>query len=316
VSTLAHGAGAVRLPRAPWPTWGAAFAAAFLGWLVSAVAVGLVTVLTYAAGLHGASSGAVHGGGIRDWPHPQTGVGSTVTNAIVWLAILTLTALLIRGALADRTRKPISAFAIFAVLIVTGFAPFIPRGLLDLPWLFSFVLTAALLRLTAGTLTPLPKRATARLLLAGAPLLVVPVVYGAVHPLWFDQVVGQDVHPPPPRSSPAAFTFGVRNTGHADVELQSVAFASPGSDVRVVDVRVDRTPPGPSGTPFDDAPRPPYVVDGRATAFVQLRLQPVGCPQSSARRVPVRGEGVIRYRLGGRAHTAKLPLELPAPHCQ
>jgi hypothetical protein len=201
------------------------------------------------------------------------------------------------------------------VLAATGFAPFIPRGILDLPWLVGLVLTAALLRLTSGTVTPLPKRATARLLLAGAPLLVVPAIYGALHPLWFDQVVSQTVEPPP-RTAPAGFTFGVRNAGHAAVDLRSVSVASPGLPLRLVDVLVGGTPPAPPGAPFqDESQRPPFVVEGRATVFVQLRLRPVGCPQTRARVVPARGESVIRYRVGGRAHTARLPLELLAPRC-
>jgi hypothetical protein len=314
MSALAHGARAVRLPRAPWPTWGAAFTAAFLGWLASFFVVGLAAAVTNEAGLNGFRAGSVTGHGLRDWPYPATGDGSTLANGVVWLAVLTLTALVIRGALADRSRKPISAFAVFAVVAVTGFAPFVPRGILDLPWPVELVLTAALLRLTSGTVAPLSKRATTRLLLAGAPLLVVPAVYGALHPLWFDQVIVQTTDPPPPRTEPATLSFGVFNAGHAAVDIRSVSLEGPGSPVRIVDVVAAREPPVPP--PFGQSPRLPIAVEGRGRVFIQLRLLPVGCPRQRAHVVPVEGKSVIRYSLFGRPHTARLAHELLLPRCR
>lgn len=106
------------------PSWGTAATAAFLGWTISAFSVGAVGLAANALGL----LGRVEGTGLRDWPFPAAGWESTAANTLVWLWILALTALLVRGMLADRVGRPVSALAICAVLAITGFVPLLPAA--------------------------------------------------------------------------------------------------------------------------------------------------------------------------------------------
>jgi hypothetical protein len=94
-----------RLPvlRPPGPPGAQPLTAALMGWFFA-----LFTVL--AAGFAAWQLGLVErprGSGLRDWPYPEAGHGSLTANVVVWLSILVLTALLIRGLLADRMQWPV-----------------------------------------------------------------------------------------------------------------------------------------------------------------------------------------------------------------
>ncbi len=303
MSSVAHGA---RLPvvRPPLPSWRAALTAVFMGWFFAFIAVAVVGLAASQVGL----IERPHGGGLRDLPYPEAGRASFVANAVVWLWILALTALLIRGLLADRAPRPVSAFAIFVILAFSGFAPLLPRGLLDLPWLVALLATAALLRLAPAFSPPtIPKRATAVFLAAGALLLAVPALHAVRHPLW----LGSSVFSDPPERQTA--TISLRNAGFADVELEAVSLRMlPPFEllpVELVDVRVDKHPPLAPGGPFE-SPRLPFTLGGRSEAFVQLHLRRMGCGSG-----PLKSEATVRYRVRGDLRVEALPVSITLRAC-
>lgn len=154
-----------------------------------------------AAGFAASQLGLVErprGSGLRDWPYPEAGHGSLTANVVVWLSILVLTAFLIRGLLADLMQWPVSTLPIFVVLAITGFAPFIPRGLLDVPWAIGLLATSALLRLAPDCSPPAtPMRATAVLLAAGTLVLCASRACGAAPALAWVTLQPTDSSGPP-----------------------------------------------------------------------------------------------------------------------
>jgi hypothetical protein len=301
VTTVAHEA---RLsPGRPAP-WGVAIGATFIAWVAAAVIVGAVSFLSAELGLVWRPSGS----GPATWPYPDTGAWSLAANVVVWTWIVALTALVLRGALADRFERRVSAVPIAAALALTGFAPFLPRGVFDLPWPVGLLATAALVRLGAHALGPMPKRTTAALLAAGTLFLAVPAAYGLVHPLWFDGLAASE---PPRRGTTGWFTFRMRNAGLAGATVEKVELRMPTPVVALAAVRIDRRPPLEPRSPFGEAPRPPFEVRARETAFVQLRLRAKGC--GSVPSLPA--EAVLRYRLHGSTFTGVVPLRLHPPRC-
>jgi hypothetical protein len=273
------------------PSWGTALAAAFLGWSIAVLFFGAIVVLVDALGL----IGSVEGTGLRDWPFPAAGWEGVAANTVVWLWILALTALFIRGMLADRVGRPVSALPIFAVLVITGFAPLLPHGLIDAPWPVALLVTATLLRYVPELrVHVLSKRQTARLLVVGALFLAVPAAHALRHPLW----PGSSVVPP----SPGATTVSLENAGIAAVELQRVSLRTPGMLVRLEDVRVDRHPP--LGGTFE-SPRLPFTIEPRSEAFVQIRHRGLDCGVMPA-------TVSVRYRVNGAARTMSVPLTISA----
>jgi hypothetical protein len=268
----------------------------FLGGALVWCAVVAVTTAAQALGLVERPTGS----GLRDWPYPEAGLSSLAANAVVWVWILALTALVIRGLLADRSTPAISAVTVFCVLALTGFAPGLPRGLLDLPLPAAFVFTVALLRLGPAFAPPvLSKRATMALLAAGALFLAVPAAHAILHPLWLGSSLSVD---PPDRKSA---TLSVRNAGFSDVRLQGVTLRAPHLRVQLTRVGVDETPL------LLDAQRLPYRLDGRSEAFVQLRYRTEACGDGSA----LRGEATIRYRVHDAVHAETLPVTIPLRPC-
>jgi hypothetical protein len=312
VTTVAHHG---RSPAylAPRPSWGDAFAAAILGWVIASVLLLVPVLLALWLGLAGRSGTVgLGGGGLRDWPYPRNGDLSLAANLVVWGAIFALTALLVRGMLADRV-GPVSAVPIFAVLAVTGFAPFVPHGLLQMPLPVAFVLSAWLIRVVVATtpIRPLPKQVTARLIAVSALLLAVPAWYGLTHPLWLGSLVAYESDPPA-RSALGHHTFSLKNAGFADARVEGVALRADVPVVELVGVRADREPPLPPGSPalaLTDAAPPPFTIPGRGESFVQLLLRGRGCGG------PVRATAVVRYSLLGSPRVAAVPLRLPVRAC-
>jgi hypothetical protein len=299
MSSVAHGARLPVIRHAP-PGWRKALIAGVLGWFIAQFAVIAVMLVASPLGLLERPQGT----GLSDWPYPDAGWSSVAANTVVWVWILALTALLIRGLLADRIGRPISAITIFCALAITGFAPFIPHGLLDLPWVAALVGTAALLRLEPYVQIHVwPKRATAKALAVGALFLAVPAMHGVLHPLWSDP---SSIGPPVSRNLP---TVPVENTGFVDVELESVALRSPVPIARLVDVRVDDHPPFNPNGPFA-SPGLPYTLEARDHAFLQLRLRHQSCGTGA-----VSAEAVVRYRLRGDLRTQALPVEITLRPC-
>lgn len=301
MATVAHDArSGVGRPRLP--TWTATLTSAFLGWILASAVLSVVAIAANALGLFARPTG----GGVSDWPFPDAGLASMAANVVVWAWILALNALFVRGLLADRSTPAVSAATVACVLTITGFAPGLPRGLLDLPWPVAFVATAGLLRLApAFSPRPLPKRATAALLAAGAPLLVVPAVHGLLHPLWLTGSV--QGFPPAPNTA----TVMLRNSGYSDVRLDAVSLHVPFGLAELSDVRASRHPIFAADGPFPDAGPLPHVLDGRSQAFLQLRLRRIGCGAGP----PLRAEATLRYRVHGSSHAERVPVSLTNPPC-
>ena len=300
MTSVAHELSAVRPPR---PSWRATLWAAFLGWFFAFVAIAALGMAAAALGLMSRPDGS----GLRDWPYPEAGRASLAANAVVWTWILALTALLIRWLLAPAVRRPVSAVAIFVVLALTGFAPFLPRGLLDAPWLVALLVTAALLRLAHGyEPSSVPRRVTIVAWAVGLALLAVPVIHAVSHPLWPGTSIFSD-------QAPNTTTFSLRNAGSADVELEAVSLRAPGSLDSLnkgLAVRVDGHPPAPPGAPaLLDSPRLPFTLQGRSDAFVQLRLRTL-CGTGT---LPV--SATVAYRVRGAERVLSVPVPITPRPC-
>jgi hypothetical protein len=311
VSSVAH-----ELPagRPPLPSWGAAIASAFFGAFLAYFCLGVVALAGAKLGLLSLDIARPVRDGLRDWPYPEAGRLSLAANAVVWVWVLALTALVVARLLARSVRRPVSAVMVFGVLAVTGFAPFLPRGLLDPPWLVALLLTArpaaARLRLRAAVV---PRRVTVAAFAVGVVLLAIPVLHALRHPLWptVDYV----------RNQPAknAVTLSLRNMGSADVELEAVSLRTPAwvpRPVEVVDVRADDSPPLGPDPPIPpiaaqfESPRLPFTAEGGTYVYVQLRLEPRGCGTGT---LPATAD--IAYRVRGAKHvqTFAVPITLRSP---
>jgi hypothetical protein len=277
-----------------------------MGWFIAWFAVAALALGASQLGLLERPQGR----GLRDWPYPEAGLASLVANAIVWVSILAVTALLIRGLFADRSQRRVSALPIFVVLAVTGFAPFLPRGLLDLPWAISLLATAALVRLVPEcSPPPIPARVTALLLLPASLLLLVPVLHAVRHPLW----LGSDVIFDPPKRGKA--TISLRNSGFAQIKLEAVSLRPresldlPRRAVKVMDVRVDKSPSFGLSRLFESG-QLPFLLEGRSKAFVQLRFTSLGCGNG-----PLPSDVLVHYRVRGHGRVERFPTPIELPPC-
>jgi hypothetical protein len=277
-----------------------------MGWFFSWFAVAALALAASRLGLLERPQGR----DLRDWPYPEAGLASLAANAIVWVWIIALTALLIRGLLADRAYWRVSALPIFVVLALTGFAPFLPRGLLELPWAISLLATAALVRLVPKCSPPtIPARAAAVLLLPASLLLVLPALHAVRHPLWLGSEVFFD-----PRQRGKA-TISLRNAGFAQIELDAVSLrarkslALPRGVVEVVDLRVARSPSFGSSRLFEPA-QLPFRLEGRSNAFVQLRFKPLGCGNGS-----LPSNVRVHYQVRGAGRVASFPMSIELRPC-
>lgn len=292
MSSVAHETG-TRSARPPLPSWGAALVGAVLGWACASILAGGLAVGAMALGFLGRTSGS----GLRNWPYPDAGWASIAANGVVWLWIFAATALLIRGLFADRSGRPVSSTVVFLILLATGFAPFVPRGLLDLPGPLALVATAALLRLAADFgPAPLPKRTTMKLMVVGTALLAIPALHAITHPLW----PGSSFFSQTPKTT----TFSLKNAGLATLELKSVSLQMPVPLAELRSVRVSEQPFAEQGRAL------PFELEPRSEAFVHLRLQPTGCGQG-----PLRGQARLEYRVFGRTRVETLPVELVKRRC-
>jgi hypothetical protein len=265
------------------------------GWFFASCFVGLLAIIALELGLVGRSSGS----GLRGWPYPEAGWASVVANSVVWVLIFALTALLIRGFLADRSGQPISSSVVFAVLLITGFAPFVPRGILSLPWPIALLATAGLLRLVSSFgPAPLPKRTTAKLIAGGMAFLAIPAFHATTHPLWPGSSFFQQ--------TPEKVILSLRNASPATLEVESVSLRPvlpAGPELR--SVRLSRVPPyweGTRGLPF--------TLEPRSEGYVQLNLRSRGCGVGQ-----VRASATFTYRVLGRTRSETLPVDIPRRAC-
>lgn len=298
VTSVAHDLPAV---RPALPSWRATLWAAFLGWFFAFFAIAALGTAAAALGLISRPDGS----GLHDWPYPEAGRASLAANVVVWTWILALTALLIRWLLAPEVRRPVSAVTIFFVLALTGFAPFLPHGLLDAPWLVALLVTVALLRLAPVFEPPgVPRRVTIVALAVGLILLAVPVIHAVSHPLWPGTSIVSD-------QAPNTTTFSLWNAGSADVELEAVSLGPGWLDPlrKGLAVRVDEHPPAPPGAPFD-SPRLPFTLQGGSDAFVQLRLRKRICGTGT-----LFATATVGYRVRGAERVLRVPVPITPRPC-
>jgi hypothetical protein len=258
--------------------------------------VGLLAIIALELGFLGRSSGS----GLRGWPYPEAGWASVVANSVVWLLILALASLLIRGFLADRSGRPISSATVFAVLLVTGFAPFVPRGLLNLPALIALLATAALLRFVSGFgPAPLPKRTTAKLIAAGTAFLAIPAFHATTHPLWRGNTFFEE--------KPEKVILSLRNAGLSTLELKSLSLRLPTVPTPPAELRSVRLSEEPA---WEATQRFPFRLEPRSEGFVHLNLRPRGCGLGQAR-----ASATFTYEVLGRTRTETLPVDIPRRAC-
>jgi hypothetical protein len=294
VTSVAHET--PRLARTPLPSWRAALVSALFGWFFASCFFGLLAIIALELGFLGRTSGS----GLRGWPYPEAGWASVLANSVVWFLIFALTALLIRGFLADRSGRPISSAMVFPVLLVTGFAPAVPRGLLSLPWPVALLAAAALLRLVSGFgPAPLPKRTTAKLIAAGAAFLAIPAFHATTHPLWPGNAFFEE--------KPEKVILSLRNAGLATLELKSLSLRMPtvpAAPAELRSVRLSEEPPWEATQGF------PFRLEPRSESYVQLNLRPLGCGVGQAR-----ASATFTYEVLGRTRSETLLVDIPRRAC-
>jgi hypothetical protein len=284
VTSVAHEARPEFVP--PRPSFGDAFYATLLGFVIACV----VTIVPVAGaawlGLAGRELVGFGGEGLRDWPYPRNGTFSLVANAVVYLDLLAFTALFVRGILADRV-GPMSTVPIFVVLAVTGFAPLLPHGFLNAPGIVDLLLSAWLIQITVATtaIRPLSKQATARVIAVLIMLLAIPAAFGVSHPVRPGSTYGP--------FSAKELRFAIANAGFGDVRVLRISLDA---DVR--------------GIRMLEAPKP-FTLAGRHERVVRLRIHQTGCGAGG----PLRADAVVRYRLLGSDKVARMPVEVPIRAC-
>ena len=272
----------------PQPSFGDAFCATLLGFVIASVLVIAPVLVAHWLGLAGDRFVGLGQDEVSplSWPYERNGAFSVVANLVVWIEVLAFTALLVRGMLADRV-GPLSAVPIFVVLAVTGFAPLLPHGLLMMPGIIALLASAWLIQVAVATtpIRPLPKRTTARLMALFAALLAIPAAYGAAHPLGMGSQFGPQ--------SPKELTFGLRNQGFADMRVTDISLDTP-----IHGLSVAREPL-------------PFALDGRHERVVRLGLHQAGCGSGG----PLPAHAIVRYSLLGSDFTARIPVEVPLKPC-
>jgi hypothetical protein len=166
--------------------------AVLVGFVFAAVAVGVGAFASLELGLLGRDSMTHERPPAVDWPFPHAGLWSIAANALVTAGVLLTCAILAARRVSRLTGEPVSVPRTFAIVAVTGYAPYIAfRGLLSLHFLVALLATAFLVREYAVGIPPLAlsRRACVALATGAVVLLGIPAAYGAVHPLWYSSYV-------------------------------------------------------------------------------------------------------------------------------
>jgi hypothetical protein len=304
-----------RLARPDAPGFFATAWDVFVGFLLAAISVGVVAVAALAIGFVGRDGTAHARRAANDWPFPHSGVWSVAANIVVTAGVLLACAAWITARVGARAEQSVSIARVFAILGVTGYAPYVAyRGLLPLHFILGLLATTFLVRRYAVGALPLDLSPRARLglLAAGASLLCIPAAYGATHPLWYEsQVVGATstlnwsthrgvYHPRTDQT--VKYSFVLTNSGFAKVTLLDVSGASTPL-IRVVGAGAGFVYPG-------DRVR---AVRGTSLGrhreqVVTLFIRLLGCDHASGTAALDRVN--IRYRLAGMDFTQPLLLAI------
>jgi hypothetical protein len=278
----------------------------FVAFLLAGIGVAAASVAALLAGVVGFSSSGA-GPDPLDWPFVHAGAWSLAANVVVTSAVLVLCAVAISRRLARRAEEPVSWLRLFAIVALTGYAPFVAyHGLVPLHFLLGLLVTAFLARVWAVGAEPprISGRTRTTLAVGAAALLCVPVAYGATHPVWYGSYVG-GIGPQPhwgenrillsPRHARTfPYTFFLKNSSWAGVKILGVSGGSSRSYPFLRVVRAERGFffPGRSARPIRGVTMG-HAQDQALTIFIRT----LGCAGSSGTFTLDRVN--VRYRLAG-----------------
>jgi hypothetical protein len=269
----------------PPPTWPRTAGALLLGYVAAAIALTAVAWGVSAVGLFAWDSVDRH-----DVAYVHGGPWSIAARIGLAYLILVLCTPIVAMAVEGVTSEEVSRPALFAVLTITGYLPYLPIRLLPVGGLLALILTTAIVQRRVLGVRPRGIPWLRRAAVGGAAAaLLVAGSYALMHPLSAQNVTvieGDSTNRP---------SFELRNTSLAGVTV--VALTQP-------EIRSARTGfPWENGVPLAGLRLPP-----RSTVRVTLDIGD-GC----ARRLP---DMAVRYRLFGHELQQPLRVRVPWAHCR
>ena len=282
--------------------------AVVVGLLIAAIWLWLLWLLASLAGVIGWVPTAHASPGASDWPFVHAGPWSFVANVLVGLAVTVFCAVFVRGRVRYKVGEPVSLPRTIAILVITGYVPYLSVGRLTGPhFVLGLLATAFLLREYAiGVTDRLPVR-HGRLLIAAVSVaaLFVPVAYGATHPLWYGNYrssTGTTAQTDwthhrlvlrPKRDKTIQLSFTLTNSGFTRVKLLAISGAVTPM------IQVTRAVAG-YRNPWSRLPAKPLrgtTIGARHEQSVTLFIHLRGCNGASGTFTLDRIK--IRYRTGG-----------------
>jgi hypothetical protein len=288
----------------------------FVAFLVAAIGVAAAALAAVLVGVLGFTSTSSGRPDPIDWPFAHAGSWSIAANVVATAAVLLLCAVAISRRLARRATEPVSWLRVFAIVALTGYAPFAAyHGLLPFHFFFGLLATAFLARRFAvGVPGPeFSRRASGVLFFSGAALLLVPVTYGATHPLWYGSYVASDTGKVDWRSDivaysprqPSTITYGF-TLKNASWRHATILGITGGSASSYPFLRVVRAEPGIAFEHRSPRPVRGYTIGHEQDRFLTLYIRTFGCDSASGTFTLDSVD--VRYRLAGLTLTQPVPL--------
>ncbi len=151
MSAIAHERAVQRVPGFLAITW-----AVFVGFVLAAISVGVVGGAAFLIGFVGRDPSTHEPAAAIDWPFTHSGAWSITANAVITAGVLFTSAYWIAERVSHRSAEPVSLARTFAIVLVTGYAPYVGyRGLLPLHFVLGLLATAFLVRRYALGFPPL-----------------------------------------------------------------------------------------------------------------------------------------------------------------
>jgi len=212
--------------------------AVVIGLLLAAVWLWLLSLLGTLSGIIGWVPTGHAAPRAFDWPFVNVGPWSLGANVVVGLSVTSFCALFIRNRVRHKVGEAVSLPRTIAILVVTGYLPYLSTGrLTGSHFVLGLIATAFLLREYALGVVARPPLPHGRLLIAAAitAALLVPVAYGATHPLWYGNYRWASGTPSetdwtnhrlilrPKRDTTIRVSFTLRNSGFTHVKLLSIS---------------------------------------------------------------------------------------------
>jgi len=278
------------------------------GLLLAAVWLWIVWVLATLSGVIGWVPTGRAAPRAFDWPFVNVGPWSLGANVVVGVSVTSFCALFIRNRVRHKVGEAVSLPRTVAILVVTGYLPYMSAGrLTGSHFVLGLIATAFLLReyaLGAVYRAPLPR---GRLLIAAAIVaaLLVPVAYGATHPLWYGNYrwasgttsetdwTNHRLILRPKRDTTIRLSFTLRNSGFTHVKLLAISGGSTPM------IRVTRAVTG-FRYPWSPPPATPLrttTIGARHEQPITLFIRLQGCNGSSGTFALDRIS--VRYRTNG-----------------